>query len=145
MAVDDMCLRALKPEFREDAVDHLFLLQQAVVRVLRLLMRRLVRDKIALKRRHFCFSEHRGILVFPDKPQDIQSLFLLPGINRVVPFSRVILQHIVERLAGIFFSVHIYSGKGSVLVHRHTAVVEQVPVVDLVQAALCEQKTDVTL
>ena len=53
------------PNSERDAVDHLFLLQQAVVRVLRLLVRCCVCDKIALKRRHFCFSKHRGNSGFP--------------------------------------------------------------------------------
>ncbi len=145
MAVDDVTLLPAESELRQDGVYHILPLQQTIVRILRLLMSNGILHKIALKGRHLGLAENRGMLVFPDKPQNVLPLLFLDGIHSIVPLSGVNLNLIVERFAGELLPVDLHLLKTSVLVQRHTAVVKQISVVNLVEAPLGVEETDMTL
>ena len=76
MAVDDVPLLLGKSEFIQYCPGRGLILQKAVVGILLLPVRLLVCQEIPLKGSHLVLAKQRGVLMEPDIPADIPSLFL---------------------------------------------------------------------
>ncbi len=140
MAVDDMRLRGAQAEFRQDAADRRLILQKAVIGILCLLVRLLLRQEIPFEGGHLILAEQRGILVQPDIPHQIAPLFALRLIDCHKALADVVVKRVVQRAAAVRFPVNLHCLEGSVLIERHAAVIEEVVVVNLIKASSGEQE-----
>ena len=132
MPVDDMRPFRRKPEFLKDPVHHLLLLEKAVIWILLLLVRLLLCKEIPLKRRHLILAEKRRPFAEPDIPHHIPAALPLLWVQRMETLPYIALQDLIQTLSLIRMPVDAHGLKASVRIKRHTAMVQEIIVIDLI-------------
>ena len=105
----------------------------------------LICDEISFKGRHFILAEYRRLRTRPDIPEGIAPFSAFFLILRVISLAGIGFQHLVKLFAAAELAVHIDLFEISVLVHRHTAMIEQVGIKNLIHAALGKQEAHMLL
>ena len=146
MACDDLAVLGIRAEFRQDPFGGLLLLDPLVVGILFFLAGGIVGNKVSLKGCDLVFAAQRGMGAAPQVPHQIQRVFAffrMAGRVGGDPDNVVIL--IQHGTAGILFAVDGGLMKSTVLIHRDTAMIEQIAVVDLIDGAVVQQEFKVAL
>ena len=137
MAVDNVAVFALKPEFAQDAYADLAVVVERVVRVFRLRPGGLVCDQAALKGRDVVSAERGRVAPAPQKPQEILAeLAFRCAFAGVVALACDGFAPVHQRLAGQLLPAEGEFEEPALVVHRDAAVEQQVAVKALVQPAL---------
>ena len=106
----------------------------------------LVCYEIPFKGSHLILAKDRGIRSCPYIPDQIlRPVHLDWLILGVVAFSCTIVKHIIQRLAFILPALYIGRFKIAFLIHRHTAMIQKIGIMHLVQTSVGIKKTDVPL
>ena len=145
MAVDDMA-RARQAELCQNAAAGGFVVVPAIIGVLDLRMGGGIGDIQPLKGGHGAAAKQRRKLAAPQIPQKILSA--LAGSAALCPIvatagAGVAVIH--QGTAGVAASLKVLHRKAALRIHGHSAVVEQVSVLNVVHAALGVQKFNVLL
>ena len=145
MAVDDMA-RARQAELCQNAAAGGFIVVPAIIGILDLRMGGGVGDIQPLEGGHGAASKQRRKLAAPQIPQKILSA--LAGGAALCPIvapagAGVAVIH--QGTAGVAASLEVLHRKAALRVHRHSAVVEQIAVFNVVHAALGIQKFNMLL
>ena len=138
MSVYDMrILYILEPELLKYRIHRVLIVTQLIVGVLLLLVRLLVSYQIPLEGGHLVLAKDRRLGPRPDIVHIILTLqplgFVLCG---KVSLSRIGLEYIIESPASIVLSVETHRKEFPVLIHRYTAVIEQIVIIYPVHASL---------
>ena len=145
MTVDNVGFLRIQSELCKYPVDHLFIFQECVVRILLLNMSLLLGKKIPFKCGHFVFAEQRGIRMKPDIPHDVFPRLPFSLIQRKKTFPHITVEHIIQLSSSVFFPEKRDLFQISFLIKRDASVVEKIVIIYLVQPALGEQESHMLL
>ncbi len=144
---------AVQPELGKNFAGRLFPVPQDVIGVAAFpvrigirIMRVRVRQKVAFKCRHLFLAEQGGLRRAPQKPHGIHAiLFLLRIMGGVIALPGQAVHPVQEGFAGKRLPVDVERPERTVLVHGDTAVIQQIAVVNQVDAAFGIKKADMLL
>ena len=116
MPVDDMSFLLGQAEFPEDPPSRIFLLQQAVIRILLFPVGLLVCQEIPLKGSHLVLSKQRRVLMEPDIPADIPALLSFLAVNGHKGLAHIAVKALIKRLSFAFSPIYFHLFKAAVLI-----------------------------
>ena len=136
MPIDNMTFFDIYAKFFEDIIYNIFSLYQAVIMVFSLNLHFFIGNEIPLKCRHLFLAIDWGVLIRPDIPHDILSIFMFFSVILfVISLSCVVLKHIIKFFARILFAANLNFTEVSLLIKRHTAMIEKIGIITKIQTA----------
>ena len=141
MAIYDMRIIIIQSELVQYLTAEALIVIPAIVRIRRLCPHTLVCNVFHLKGLKHSATQ-RGFFSSPQKPHKVHIILI-----RIVHIRSpcLLIAFIKQSSSVIKFTINIQLVKGSVAVHRDTAVIEQIAIVYIVHAALIIQKPDMLL
>ena len=101
--------------------------------------------KIPLERRHLILAKQRRTLAEPDVPHHILAALPLLRIQRMESLSHIAFQDLIQTLSFIRMPIDAYGLQAPVLIQRHTAMIQQIVIIDLKKRSFIQQKQHMTL
>ena len=137
MSVDDVAVVALQAEFLQQGLTDSGILVIGIIGILRLRPGILIGNKAALKGGHPVAAKDRTVAAGPQPPQEVQTkLTFRAAALVVVGLSGGLLRIVQELLALALLAADGKGHEAAVFIHGDAAMEQQIPVDDLIQAAL---------
>ena len=128
----------------EQRLAYLRIFGKGIVSVVILCMKRLVRKKSALEESHFVLAVERRNSSAPEIPHEVAGVLLLRAAAEIC-LIRKLAQLVKQSLARVLHALYADALEPALIVHRYTAVKQQIIVAGLVHSALCVYETDMPL
>ncbi len=132
MAVNNVRFFFGQAEFFQNAVHHFLIFQKIVIRILLLLVRLLIRKEIPLKGCHLILAEQRRTFAKPDVPHDILAPFPFLIVQCMESLAHITFQNLIQALPLIRLPIYGHGFQASVLIERHTSMIQKIIVIDLI-------------
>ena len=146
MTIDNVSFFYVHVKLFENIVHYLFLLDQSIIMVFSFNLYFFICDKIAFKCCHFFLTIYRRILIRPNIPHNILTIFMFIFIILlVIPFSCIVFKHIIKFFSRILFITDLYFTELTVLIKGYTSMIKQIRVIAKIQTSLIKQETNMLL
>ena len=145
VSVNDVTVISLYLEFIQNPIQYFFIFKEFVIRVLILYLRFILRKETSLESCHFMFAIKRRTGTAPDIPENVSAFLTFFFVNRKKCFPDIFFQCIIQFSSLILFSIYFYFTKGTIFFQWHTAMIQQVAIIDFIKASLFQQEMHMSL
>ena len=145
MTVDNTWAVAFQAKFFQNQLRRLFSFQQRIISIFHLSVSLLIFDQISFKGSHLTSAIERGSRSRPEKPENMFATFFFLIFHREKRLPHILLQYVIQLFPLIICPIDRDFHQCPIPVHRHTAVIEQIAIINFVKASLLKQKLHMLL